>query len=69
MDKKKFHFYYGIVLLVVGFAVFFRIPQLTPQIESIEFFRQKIFVVKSCLYILGAMLVVSGVVRIYKNYK
>ena len=69
MDKKKFQFYYGIVLLVVGLGVFYRIPQVMPQIETIEFFRQKLVVVKSCLYILGIMLVTVGAMRIFKNYK
>ena len=41
MDKKKFHFYYGIILLIVGIGVYYRIPQVMPQIETIEFFRQK----------------------------
>jgi hypothetical protein len=69
MDKKKFQFYYGIVLLVVGLGVFYRIPQVMPQIETIEFFRQKLLIVKSCLYILGIMLVAVGLLRIAKNFK
>jgi len=69
MDKKKFGFYYGIVLLAVGFGVFYRIPQVMPQVEAIEFFRQKLFVVKSCFYILGGLLVLAGGIRIYRNYK
>lgn len=69
MDKKKFGFYYGIILLVVGLGVFYRIPQVMPQVEAIEFFRQKIFVVKSCFYILGGLLVLAGGIRIHKNYK
>jgi len=69
MDKKKFHFYYGIVLLAVGLGVFYRIPQVMPQIETIEFFRQKLAVVKFCLYMLGTFLFATGAMRIYKNYK
>ncbi len=69
MDKKNFHFYYGIVLLAVGFGVFYRIPQVMLQVETIEFFSRKLLIVKSCFYILGAMLVVAGAVRIYKNFK
>lgn len=69
MDKRKFHFYYGIILMVVGLGVFYRIPQVMPQIETIEFFSQKRLVVKFSFYILGAMLVTLGALRAYKNYK
>ena len=67
MDKKKIHFYYGIVLVAVGLGVFYRIPQVMPQIETIEFFRQKLLLVKICFYILGILLVLFGSIRIYKN--
>lgn len=69
MDKKKFTFYYGIILVIVGFSVFYRIPQVMPKIETIEFFRQKLFLVKSSFYILGGLLILAGSIRIYKNYK
>lgn len=69
MDKKKIGFYYGIILVAVGVGVFYRIPQVMPQVETIEFFKQKLFLVKSCFYILGVLLVLAGGIRIYKNYK
>lgn len=69
MDKKKFRFYYGIILIAVGLGVFYRIPQVIPKIETIEFFRQKIFLVKFCFYILGLFLVWAGGIRIFKTDK
>ncbi len=69
MDKKKINFYYGIVITLVGIAVFYRIPQVMPKIETIEFLSQKLVVVKACFYILGALLILAGSIRIYKNYK
>jgi hypothetical protein len=69
MDKKKFRFYYGIVLIAVGLGVFYRIPQVMPQIETIEFFRQKLFLVKLCFYILGVFLILAGGIRIYRTRK
>ncbi len=69
MDKKKFRFYYGIILIAVGVGVFYRIPQVVPRIETIEFLRQKIGIVKACSYLLGAFLIIAGGIRIYKNYK
>ena len=69
MDKKKINFYYGIVITIVGIAVFYRIPQVMPKIETIEFLSQKLVVVKACFYILGALLILAGSIRIFKNYK
>ncbi len=69
MDKKKLAFYYGILLIAVGLGVFYRIPQVTPQIAQIEFFSQKMLLVKICFYILGGMLVLAGGIRVYKNRK
>jgi len=67
MDKKKLKFYYGILLIAVGLGVFYRIPQVIPQVETIEFFKQKILIVKFCFYILGGLLILAGGVRLYKH--
>jgi len=69
MDKKNIRFYYGIVLIAVGLGVFYRIPQVMPQIETIEFFKQKLFLVKLCFYILGVFLILAGGIRIYRTRK
>ncbi len=68
MDKKNFAFYYGIILIAVGIGVFFRIPQVMPRIETIEFFREKLFIVRFCFYTLGMLLILAGAIRIFKNY-
>ena len=69
MDKRKINFYYGIVLTLVGMAVFYRIPQVMPRVETIAFFAQKLFIVKAGFYTLGSLLIIAGCIRIYKNYK
>lgn len=69
MDKRTFTFYYGIVLIAVGIGVFFRIPQVMPELETIEFFRNKIGIVKFCFYVLGSLLILAGGIRVKNNYK
>jgi len=69
MDKKNFGFYYGIILIAVGLAVFYRIPQVMLQVETIEFFSRKLFFVRASFYILGGLLILAGGIRIYRNYK
>jgi len=68
MDKKKMGFYYGIILVAVGLGVFYRIPQVMLQVETIEFFRHKLMIVRACFYILGGLLILAGGIRVYKNY-
>lgn len=69
MNKKKFTFYYGIVLIAVGLGVFYRIPVVMPQVAAIEFFSDKLGLVKLCFYILGFFLVAAGAIRIYNHFK
>lgn len=69
MDKHTLKFYYGIILIAVGIAVFIRIPQVIPQVETIEFFKNKIGIVKFCFYFLCFLLVLAGGIRVFKNYK
>ncbi len=69
MDKRTFTFYYGIVLIAVGIGVFMRIPEVMPQVAAIEFFREKIAIVKFCFYLLGGFLILAGGIRVFKNYK
>jgi hypothetical protein len=40
-----------------------------PDIEAIEFFSNKIGIVKFCFYTLGSMLILAGGIRVFKNYK
>ncbi len=69
MDKKKLAFYYGILLIAVGLGVFYRIPQVMPKVAEIEFFSQKMGLVKFSFYTLGCLLVLAGGIRVFKNYK
>ncbi len=69
MDKRTFTFYYGIVLIAVGIGVFMRIPEVMPQVAAIEFFTEKIAIVKFCFYMLGGLLILAGGIRVFKNYK
>jgi len=69
MDKQKLTFYYGIILIIVGIAVFIRVPQVISQIEVIDFFKNKIGIVRFCAYFLGFLLVLAGGIRVGRNYK
>ncbi len=67
MDRKKFTFFYGVVLIAVGLGVFYRIPSVMPQVAAIDFFSNKLGLVKFCFYILGIFLIIAGAIRVHKT--
>jgi hypothetical protein len=71
MDKNKIYFQliWGILLLLAGVGVFFRIPQVMPQIKTIETFASIIGFIYFCFYLLGFLLILGGTKKIYANLK
>jgi len=60
---------WGIVLILAGIGVFYRIPQVMPQIEKIRQFSSGIFFIKFCFYLIGILLIGGGLKRIYNSYR
>jgi len=71
MDKSKIHIQlvWGALLLLAGVGVFFRIPQVMPQIKTIETFAAVIGFIYFCFYLLGVLLIAGGARKIYDNFK
>jgi len=71
VDKNKIYFQliWGILLLLAGVGVFFRIPQVMPQIKTIETFASIIGFIYFCFYLLGFLLILGGGKKIYANLK
>jgi hypothetical protein len=71
VDKQKhlFHIAWGCALAIIGVAVFFRIPEVMPQIEQIEYFSSVLGFVRFCFYLLGVLLIGGGVKKIVLNYR
>ena len=70
-DKTKIHLQlvWGALLLLAGIGVFFRIPQVMPQIKEIPTFSSIIGFIYFCFYLLGVLLIVGGARKIYNNLK
>ncbi|MCK4618452.1 MAG: hypothetical protein LWX02_13450 [Deltaproteobacteria bacterium] len=60
---------WGVVLVLAGIGVFFRIPQVMPKIQKIEHFSSAIFLIRFCFYFLGVLLIGGGAKKIYDNYQ
>lgn len=60
---------WGVALVLMGLALFFRIPQLMPRIESIEQFSSVSVFIRFCLYFVGVFLIGGGAKKIHDNWK
>ena len=71
MDKNNifFQIVWGIILILAGVGVFFRIPQVMPKIKTIEHFASVIGFIYFCFYLLGFLLIIGGARKISVNYK
>ena len=59
---------WGVLLVLAGIGVFFRIPQVMPKIKQIEQFSSVIPFIYFCFYLLGLLLIAGGSKKIYDNY-
>jgi uncharacterized membrane protein HdeD (DUF308 family) len=65
-DKKnKLQLIWGVLLLLAGVGVFFRVPQVMPEIKKIEHFAAYIPFIYFCFYLIGILLIVGGGRKIY----
>ncbi len=62
MESKpnSFQLIWGVALVAAGIGVFFRIPEVMPQIRSIPVFSDMIPFITFCLYLMGVVLIGGG---------
>jgi len=68
-DSITFQFVWGVALLLAGIGMFFRIPQLMPQIKANPQFADAIGFIYFCLYFLGILLIGGGIKKLADTYK
>ncbi len=70
MTKEKilYHTVWGALLVIMGIGVFFRIPQVMPRIEQIEYFSSIIWFVKFSFYLIGMLLIGGGIKKLIHCY-
>ena len=71
MAKNKIYLQliWGVLLVLAGVGVFYRIPQVMPKVKAIEYFASVIGFIYFCFYLLGFLLNLGGTKKIYTNYK
>jgi hypothetical protein len=68
-DNITLQFIWGIALFLAGIGVFFRIPQVMPQIKAIPQFADVIGFIYFCFYLLGILLIGGGIRKLTTTYK
>jgi hypothetical protein len=71
MDKNKaiFHLIYGILLVLMGIALFVRAPQVMERIVQIEYYASIKWFVRIIIYLIAVLLIGGGGRKVYDNYK
>jgi hypothetical protein len=69
MNRNSIQIVWGILLLLAGAGVFYRIPQVMPKIEQIKQYADIMPFIYFCFYLIGILLIIGGVKKIYAHYK
>ena len=69
-DKKNtLQLIWGVLLVLAGIGVLFRIPQIMPAIKEIEQFTSFIYFIYFCFYLLAILLIAGGGKKVYNYFK
>lgn len=68
VGKSKFQLIWGSALLLAGIGVFFRIPQVMPEIERIGYFTSALVFIQFCFYLMGILLIGGGIKKLYRFF-
>ena len=68
-NKSVVQLVWGVALVLAGLGVFYRIPQVMPEIEKIEHFASALIYIRFCFYLMAVMLIGGGARKIYAYYK
>ncbi len=62
-----YQFVWGAILVLAGIAVFFRIPQVVPQMKETYQLEASLIFLYFSLYLLGVLLISGGLLKIWQH--
>ena len=63
-SKSKLQLVWGVLLVTAGVGLFFRIPEVIPQVRQIEYFAGGMPFIYFCFYFMAGVLIGWGVKKI-----
>jgi len=67
--KARLQLVWGVLLVTAGVGLFFRFPEVMPQVRQIEYFVGVMPFIYFCFYFMAVFLIAGGAKKIYQNYK
>jgi hypothetical protein len=67
--KTRLQLAWGVLLVLAGVGLCFRIPQVMPQIRQIESFSGAVPYITFCLYFVALILVAGGARKLLIHYR
>jgi hypothetical protein len=67
--RPRLQLVWGVLLVLAGVGLFFRIPQVMPQIRQIDYFAAVIPFIYFCMYFMAVFLIAGGARKLYRNTK
>jgi hypothetical protein len=67
--KQRVQLAWGVLLVLAGAGLCFRIPQVMPQIRQIEYFSGAIPFIYFCLYFVAVSLIAGGARKLLIHYR
>jgi hypothetical protein len=68
-SKATIQIVWGLLLVLAGVGLLFRIPQVMPQIRQIEYFSGVIPFIYFCMYFMAVFLIAGGGRKLYLNWR
>ena len=67
--RPRLQLVWGVLLVLAGVGLVFRIPQVMPQIRQIDYFAAVIPFIYFCMYFVAVFLIAGGARKLYLNTK
>ena len=68
-NNNNFQLLWGVALVFMGVAVFFKVPQVVPRLETMGQSDFTIGFFRICIYIMGFILIGGGVRKLIQHFK
>jgi len=67
--RNRLQLVWGVLLVLAGAGLIFRIPQVMPQIKQVDYFAGVIPFIYFCMYFVAVFLIAGGARKLYFNAK
>ena len=67
-QKNNLQLIWGVILLIIGVAVFFRTTQVMPKLQELNYTPITLVFIRICFYLMGIILAGGGARKIFLHF-